>query len=124
MSITMGGMIDPNLSLQAHTLLEIRTPVRDQTILEETGDCVTWATSLPLRAVFPGASRCISGEVSERLKEHAWKVCVRQKRTEGSNPSLSAISIHRDQRITVRLPLWAALHGANPQGFPRKPGGR
>ena len=31
-----------------------------------------------------------SGEVSERLKEHAWKVCVRQKRTEGSNPSLSA----------------------------------
>ncbi len=31
-----------------------------------------------------------SGEVSERSKEHAWKVCVRQKRTEGSNPSLSA----------------------------------
>ena len=30
------------------------------------------------------------GEVSERSKEHAWKVCVRQ-RTEGSNPSLSAI---------------------------------
>ena len=32
------------------------------------------------------------GEVSERFKEHAWKVCVRQKRTEGSNPSLSAIT--------------------------------
>ena len=31
------------------------------------------------------------GEVSERFKEHAWKVCVRQNRTEGSNPSLSAI---------------------------------
>ena len=30
-----------------------------------------------------------SGEVSERLKEHAWKVCIRQ-RIEGSNPSLSA----------------------------------
>ena len=29
--------------------------------------------------------------MSERLKEHAWKACVRQKRTEGSNPSLSAI---------------------------------
>ena len=29
--------------------------------------------------------------MSERFKEHAWKVCVRQKRTEGSNPSLSAI---------------------------------
>ena len=32
----------------------------------------------------------VFGEVSERFKEHAWKVCVRQKRTEGSNPSLSA----------------------------------
>ena len=31
------------------------------------------------------------GEVSERSKEHAWKACVRQPRTEGSNPSLSAI---------------------------------
>ena len=30
-----------------------------------------------------------SGEVSEWLKEHAWKVCIRQ-RIEGSNPSLSA----------------------------------
>ena len=29
------------------------------------------------------------GEVSERSKEHAWKVCIRQ-RIEGSNPSLSA----------------------------------
>ena len=34
MSITMGVMIDPNASLQAHTSLEIRAPVRDQTILE------------------------------------------------------------------------------------------
>jgi hypothetical protein len=31
------------------------------------------------------------GEMSEWLKEHAWKACVRLKRTEGSNPSLSAI---------------------------------
>jgi hypothetical protein len=29
------------------------------------------------------------GEVSEWLKEHAWKVCIRQ-RIEGSNPSFSA----------------------------------
>ncbi len=32
----------------------------------------------------------IYGEVSEWSKEHAWKVCIRQ-RIEGSNPSLSAI---------------------------------
>ena len=31
-----------------------------------------------------------SGELSEWLKEHAWKVCVRQ-RTESSNLSLTAI---------------------------------
>jgi hypothetical protein len=30
------------------------------------------------------------GVVAERLKAHAWKVCVRQ-RTEGSNPSDSAM---------------------------------
>ena len=30
-----------------------------------------------------------NGEVSEWLKEHAWKVCIRQ-RIEGSNPSLTA----------------------------------
>ena len=32
-----------------------------------------------------------SGEMAERLKAHAWKVCIRQKRIEGSNPSFSAI---------------------------------
>jgi hypothetical protein len=31
-----------------------------------------------------------SGEVSEWLKEHAWKACVSVPGTEGSNPSLSA----------------------------------
>gem|GEM_PF-2583862 len=31
-----------------------------------------------------------SGEVSEWLKEHAWKVCIRLKRIAGSNPALSA----------------------------------
>jgi hypothetical protein len=30
------------------------------------------------------------GEVSEWLKEHAWKVCIRQKCIAGSNPALSA----------------------------------
>ena len=30
------------------------------------------------------------GEMSEWSKEHAWKVCVLQKGTVGSNPTLSA----------------------------------
>ena len=34
----------------------------------------------------------IHGEVSERLKEHDWKSCVRLSRTQGSNPCLSAIT--------------------------------
>ena len=37
----------------------------------------------------------IFGEVSEWLKEHAWKVCIRQKCIEGSNPSLSAKTIEK-----------------------------
>ena len=31
-----------------------------------------------------------TGEMSEWFKEHAWKVCVLQKGTAGSNPALSA----------------------------------
>ena len=46
---------------------------------------------LPVRRHWP-ARGSPSGEVSERLKEHAWKVCMR-KRIEGSNPSLSAIAV-------------------------------
>ena len=32
----------------------------------------------------------MNGEVSEWLKEHAWKVCIGQKPIAGSNPALSA----------------------------------
>jgi hypothetical protein len=38
------------------------------------------------------------GELSEWLKEHAWKVCIGQKPIEGSNPSLSA-KIHEKSRL-------------------------
>ena len=37
---------------------------------------------------FARCYNCKSGEMSEWLKEHAWKVCIRE-RIEGSNPSLS-----------------------------------
>ena len=30
------------------------------------------------------------GEMSEWLKEHAWKACIRQSRIGGSNPPLTA----------------------------------
>lgn len=38
------------------------------------------------------SSTISNGQVSEWSNEHAWKVCVPQIGTEGSNPSLSAIN--------------------------------
>ena len=49
------------------------------------------------------------GEVSEWLKEHAWKACVSVPGTEGSNPSLSAIS-----KAVSSLPVHPA--GFDPRG--------
>ena len=45
-------------------------------------------SSAPLPPSGVAAKQC--GEVSEWLKEHAWKVCIRQ-RIGGSNPPLTAI---------------------------------
>ena len=53
------------------------------------------------------ASRPGAGEMSEWLKEHAWKACMR-KRIEGSNPSLSAsFSSFRDLLAFARASLAA-----------------
>jgi len=41
------------------------------------------------------------GEVSEWSKEHAWKVCIRQKCIEGSNPSLSADSKNQSKNKLI-----------------------
>ena len=38
----------------------------------------------------PGQRGRRLGGVAERLKAHAWKACVRDKRTAGSNPAPSA----------------------------------
>lgn len=51
------------------------------------------------------SSTISNGQVSEWSNEHAWKVCVPQTGTEGSNPSLSAINFLsqyiRDEYIAV-----------------------
>src|SRR5690606_16944968 len=57
----------------------------------------TVAASAPAGACSEPAPRAGTtdlGEVSEWLKEHAWKVCIR-KRIEGSNPSLTATNKFR-----------------------------
>ena len=54
-----------------------------------------------------------TGEVAERSKAHAWKVCIRYSRIEGSNPSLSAKSIPKSG-------VWSPLE-APPTGTPNIP---
>ena len=49
---------------------------------------------------FARCYNCNSGEMSEWLKEHAWKVCIRE-RIEGSNPSLSTkIGVYLTKKFT------------------------
>ena len=55
--------------------------------------CLTVSAQLPIvapRCPPRGQAAKQYGEVSEWLKEHAWKVCIRQ-RIGGSNPPLTAI---------------------------------
>ena len=55
--------------------------------------CLTVLAQLPIvapRCPPSGQAAIQYGEVSEWLKEHAWKVCIRQ-RIGGSNPPLTAI---------------------------------
>ena len=49
-------------------------------------------STAPLPPQWGDGKKC--GEVSEWLKEHAWKVCIRQ-RIGGSNPPLTAIILRR-----------------------------
>ena len=50
------------------------------------------------------------GEMLEWLKRHAWKVCKRQKRFQGSNPCLSAKQTLQDAEIRL---LQGFLFAAN-----------
>gem|GEM_PF-4752920 len=45
------------------------------------------------------------GEVAERLKAHAWKVCLGQL-NEGSNPSLSVYSLFQKGELQVETRDW------------------
>ena len=62
-----------------------------------------------------------TGEVSERLKEHAWKVCKGQP-FEGSNPSLSANKRKGPRFLTWALFLyqWAGGFDENPSVRPNR----
>ena len=64
----------------------------------------------PTLAPVPTASGRQYGEVSEWLKEHAWKVCIRQ-RIEGSNPSLTAIF---KGRACTQVRAFLRLYRASP----------
>lgn len=63
------------------------------------------------------SSTISNGQVSEWSNEHAWKVCVPQTGTEGSNPSLSAINFlpqyTRDEYIAVFVCRSMGKNGEN-----------
>ena len=67
--------------------------------------------------------------MAEWSKAHDWKSCVRPKRTEGSNPSLSAIKTKKTLLVSVffvlnlveELDLNPRKEGSAPE---RKAGGR
>lgn len=67
------------------------------------------------------SSTISNGQVSEWSNEHAWKVCVPQTGTEGSNPSLSAINFPlqyiRDEYIAV---LFVGVWGKMERLFTRE----
>ena len=63
------------------------------------GEVREWLNRADSKSVVPlcgtvGSNPTLSalGEMTERLKVHAWKACVPLKGTEGSNPSLSVAS--------------------------------
>src|SRR5262252_10992173 len=52
---------------------------------------------LSLEKTRAGRQDVRTGEMAEWLKAHAWKACVRQHRTVGSNPTLSAIHLNSSE---------------------------
>ena len=63
-----------------------RTGTKAENLLDRVSATPYSSAPLPPR----GQAAKQYGEVSEWLKEHAWKVCIRQ-RIGGSNPPLTAI---------------------------------
>ncbi len=55
------------------------------------------------------------GEMSEWLKEHAWKACIRSSRIGGSNPPLTAIT---KAALSCFFRLWAPYFSASFKASP------
>ncbi len=80
------------------------TPMPGKGLLCESGSCPIFCELLVSRSISV-VYMLTKGEMSERLKEHDWKSCERAKtRSEGSNPSLSAI-VAQDARPCATLKL-------------------
>ena len=77
--------------------------------------CLTVSAQLPIvapRCPPSGQAAKQYGEVSEWLKEHAWKVCIRQ-RIGGSNPPLTAIFKMRARTKVRAFFFWIAPGDSN-----------
>ena len=58
------------------------------------------------------------GEMSEWLKEHAWKACIRSSRIGGSNPPLTAIT---KAALSCFFRFWSPYFSGQLQGIPCLP---
>ena len=86
-----GRITPPVVIPRSNRGIQRRSQVREplDTAVEPRYDKLRAARYCEPNAIPVGFPAC-SGEMSERSKEHAWKVCI-PKGIEGSNPSLSAI---------------------------------
>ncbi len=64
------------------------------------------------------------GEVQEWLNWHAWKACVPQKGTEGSNPSLSALTLIWETRVLIESVVNYYQDSKAQEGFEPNPENR
>src|SRR5579871_1723793 len=64
------------------------------------------------RSVRDAKAGARAGGVAERSKAHAWKVCIRQKRIVGSNPTPSATLVDRHPKTIRRRSVSRSSIGA------------
>lgn len=86
----------PNLSPCRARRSPLSARARPQRALKQRSDSAPIGAQAAQRQRHKGAC----GAVAEWSKAHAWKVCIRQKRIEGSNPSRSAINPQHPSQLS------------------------
>ena len=112
------------LAIRRHCSHLKRTIINTENMLDRFSATPYSSAPLPPRGV--ASKQC--GEVSEWLKEHAWKVCIRQ-RIGGSNPPLTAIISDKSLYESTGFFFYILPHRGDEKPRPgvdnrRQPGGQ